>query len=184
MVKTWFISDTHFGHVNAALKFTKETGEPLRLNTKTGERFSSVDEMDQFMVDSWNSVVKSEDRVYHLGDVAIPKRGLQNLKKLNGRIRLVAGNHDPGRLDIWNEFPNITDICGAFELRKINWILTHIPVRESQLERFSRNIHGHLHAYVVRDSLGNPDIRYFNVSVERLDFTPINIDELKERIYP
>lgn len=87
MSKTWVISDTHFGHANI-LTFRDSSGDLIRPG------FKNIDEHDQLIIDNWNSVVKPEDRVYHLGDVAIPRRGLKFLYALNGRKALIGGNHD------------------------------------------------------------------------------------------
>ena len=59
----WIVSDTHFMHKNI-LTFRDDKGELIR-----GKRFSDVQDMDETMIENWNSVVKPGDLVYHLGDV-------------------------------------------------------------------------------------------------------------------
>src|SRR6056300_578004 len=86
MKNRFFISDTHFDHANI-LTFTDYAGKPVR-------EFDSVEAMNEAMIERWNAVVKPGDTVYHLGDVAIAKRGLTHLARLNGRKILVKGNHD------------------------------------------------------------------------------------------
>ena len=82
----WFISDTHYGHEHVYAKFKKEDGcIPLR-------PWNSSEEADAAMVERWNANVHPKDKVYHLGDVAIPRSGLKILEQLNGRKVLVAGN--------------------------------------------------------------------------------------------
>lgn len=86
----WFISDTHFQHKNIALVFT---------DAKTGKRvrnFNSVQEMDETMIQNWNSVVKYGDIVYHLGDVFFGNAESADkiLQRLNGEKKLIMGNHD------------------------------------------------------------------------------------------
>jgi hypothetical protein len=51
MNEIWIVSDTHFGHSNI-LGFMHTDGSLIR-----GNRFSSVEEMDEHMIERWNSVV-------------------------------------------------------------------------------------------------------------------------------
>lgn len=197
MTKTFFISDTHFHHFNIALEFENEDGTPARIDPRTGERFTSVEDMDEFMIERWNSVVGSKDRVYHLGDFSIPRRGLQVFHRLNGRICVILGNHDPWKKKDWEQFKNIDQVQGVRMFPKLGWVCTHFPIHPRQFEhadsRWTHNIHGHLHnAKVTIDDYrwatdGNPplrlpDPRYFNVSVEQIEYTPIELEELKVRI--
>jgi calcineurin-like phosphoesterase family protein len=63
--------------------------------------YASVDEMNESLIANWNSVVKSGDEVWHLGDVGLIKPDLLRpiLDRLNGRIRLIKGNHEHQALD-------------------------------------------------------------------------------------
>lgn len=177
MTKTYFISDMHFGHYNAACVFTKADGTPMR-------GFKSVEEQDYIMLDNWNNTVNPEDRVYVLGDIAMKRKDFKNVvPRLNGRLCVILGNHDPWGLDDWKDFQNVTHLGGAKLIPALGWVLTHIPVHERQLQgRWTHNIHGHLHANHVTDKFGKRDKRYFNVSVEQINYTPIEIEELKERL--
>jgi calcineurin-like phosphoesterase family protein len=56
--------------------------------------------------------------------------------------------------------------------KKGGYIFTHCPIHESEVTRFHRNIHGHVH----ENSLD--DYRYINVSCEVVDYTPKLIEEL------
>ena len=60
-------------------------------------------------------------------------------------------------------------------------IFSHVPVHVSSLERFGCNIHGHLHAHRVMDG-DKIDPRYFNASVECIDFAPILFEDLQKKI--
>ena len=66
MVNIWAWSDTHFDHNNTIVLFKRHNGTPLR-------GFSSLQEMNETMVERHNSLVKPQDHVYHLGDVAMKK---------------------------------------------------------------------------------------------------------------
>ena len=81
MTDIWLISDTHFNHRNI-LTFKDDDGNLIRPN------FTNVHDMDEHMVECWNSVVKDGDIVYHLGDVYFGELG-QLLNRCRGRKRLI-----------------------------------------------------------------------------------------------
>lgn len=165
----WAVSDTHFGHENI-LGFKDNFGIPLR------GRFASVEEMDNYMVQQWNSVVKPHDRVYHLGDVAMQKRHISIVNRCNGKKILLLGNHD---IFGAKEYLKYFDDVRAYKIfPKHGIILSHIPLYEGQLEhRWKLNIHGHLHANnILKD--GARDVRYLNVSVEQTNYAPINLNKI------
>ena len=58
--------------------------------------FDTVEEMDQAIIDNWNSVVRPEDIVFHLGDFGFcgSLRLREIVDQLNGKIYLITGNHD------------------------------------------------------------------------------------------
>lgn len=78
----FFTSDSHFGHKNV-IQYCNRS-------------YTSVEHMNASMVDSWNSVVKHGDIVYHLGDFSFMKEEatLEVIKSLKGNITLIMGNHD------------------------------------------------------------------------------------------
>lgn len=157
----FFISDTHFGHGNI-LNFKDKDGKAVR-------SFASVEEMDETLIQNWNKVVKPNDKIYHLGDVAIPRRGLNCLARCNGDKVLVRGNHDIFRLKDYVKY--FRDIRGYVVIE--NYLCSHIPVHPDSKGRFKANIHGHLHSNKLDDPF------YINVSVEQIGFTPIAFEEIK-----
>ncbi len=180
MTKTFLVSDTHFGH-NNAYKFTNYDGTKMR-------PWDNAEEGDAAMVERWNSVVGDNDKVIHLGDVAIPRRGLKVLEQLKGRKVLVRGNHDIFKLKDYVSY--FEDIQGS---RKMNeFILSHIPLHPASVPHWAKaNIHGHLHGNIVQRQVRSkwmpwrvttePDPRYVNVSVEHTDYTPIDFEEIRAR---
>lgn len=86
-MSSFLTADTHFGHANI-IRFCKRP-------------FASVDDMKEQLVRNWNSVVKSDrDLVWHVGDfgMSLPDKDMAELfGALNGRKRLVIGNHDVDR---------------------------------------------------------------------------------------
>lgn len=161
MANIFLISDTHFHHENI-LKFLGEDGKPFRV-------FKDASHMDEVMVERWNSVVRPCDKVYHLGDVTMHKQlnGVF-LRRLNGHKRLVRGNHDVAPTKQYLQY--FDEVYGSRILDKM--ILTHIPISEESLGRFRGNVHGHIHQRRLMDP------RYVNVSVERIDYTPIPLEEV------
>lgn len=163
-MNTWLISDTHFGHKNI-LNFKRSDGEVLR-------KFHDVYHMDQHMISAWNAVVRPEDKVYHLGDVAMCNitRLTEIFSQLPGRKILIKGNHDTLKL---SQYANLfSDVRAYHVLDKI--LLAHIPVHPESMARWRGQIHGHLHYNKVKDP------RYYNVSVECIDYTPINFEKIKK----
>lgn len=156
MSKVYFISDLHFGHKNMALK----------------RGFSSEEKHDLLIIENWNKVVTKRDVVYVLGDITFEKSGKYPLlKKLNGLIKVVLGNHDRAS-DIAELSKFVNSVCGAVKYK--GFILTHIPIHRSEVNRFRGNIHGHTHEIVIDDK------RYLNVSCEQVNFTPILFEKLIE----
>jgi calcineurin-like phosphoesterase family protein len=178
MSDIWFISDTHFQHENI-LSF-EHGGKKLR------PEFSSAEEMDEVMIERWNSVVKPGDIVYHLGDVIMGDRSnlMKIMNRLNGKKRLVVGNHD-----------DIKFICASGAFQKVQLerkfdefglLCTHRPAHEEGFWDFRNkreliNVHGHIHTQLVLDEFGLPDEQYKNICVELTNYTPVSVEEL--RIY-
>lgn len=168
----WLISDTHFGHHKMYdAPFLREDGTRMR-------PFSSAEEADEVMVERWNAVVRPQDKVYHLGDVAMKKHGLTVLPRLNGDKVLIAGNHCVCLLrDLGKHF---RDIRPYWYMDKL--FFSHIPIHPDSVTRFRGNIHGHLHHKVVTTPNGCVDTRYLSVCVEHTDYTPIALEEVSHRL--
>lgn len=82
-MRTWFTSDLHLGH--------------QRIIELCNRPYSSVEEMDEALIENINAVVSSRDRLVILGDICMGKLEF-SLPKL-GWIRaaelvLLPGNHD------------------------------------------------------------------------------------------
>jgi len=170
MTDIWFISDTHFNHSNI-LNFTDSEGKKFR-----GDIFSDTEHMNETMIENWNKMVKPTDKIYHLGDVYFGNDQAANniLRRLNGHKRLIIGNHD--------KVHKKSILLDHFDSVKMWWpfegmIFTHVPIPRLHMRTRSGsgfNFHGHTHQ--------NPPATefHFNLSVERINFTPIHLDELKK----
>lgn len=173
MSNRFVISDTHFGHENTCTKFKREDGSPLR-------PFANAAEMDEAMVERWNAVVKPHDTVYHLGDVVINKKFLPILTRLNGKKKLIMGNHDIFGID---EYRKYFYEVASYRVFVDDFVFSHIPLHPDCVsDRFKVNVHGHLHANQIMRHMQEPDPRYLCVCVEHTDYAPLSFDEVKQRI--
>ena len=173
MSKTFLVSDTHFGHLGVC-KFMRADGiTKLR-------PWDSVEAMDLELIARWNSVVGVNDKVYHLGDVVINRKALEVLHRLNGTKVLIKGNHDIFKLTDYTAY--FKDIRAYHVLD--NMLLSHIPVHPSSKGRFKANIHGHTHAnrIMLASDPTSVDPFYQCVSVEQIDYTPIEFGALQNKL--
>jgi len=184
MKNTWFTSDLHLSHV--------------RILELCNRPFADVDEMNEAIIDNWNSVVKSTDVVYVLGDVALGKiaESLPLCEQLKGKKYLIPGNHDR----VWSSYGKKIrelDVLRYEEagfiildedvIHVTGWRLCHFPyVGDSHDEDRYRShrpvaatedewlLHGHVHEKWKRNE------RQINVGVDVWDFTPVHIDEIRD----
>lgn len=171
---TWLCADWHLGHAGA-VKFLRDDGTKLR-------PWNTTEEHDEALIERHNKLVKPTDRVIHLGDATINRKALPTIARLNGIKTLVMGNHDVFRLAEYAQY--FDKLKGSIEMS--GFILSHIPVHESQMERWKGCIHGHLHANRVmvertadRDTWVQVDPRYLCVSMEHINYTPISLEDAK-----
>lgn len=152
--RVFVIADTHFGH-SKIIEFEQHN-----------RPFQSIEEHDEELVYRWNSVVRKNDTVWHLGDVVFGAHNLPILGRLNGVKHLVMGNHDHYPVSEYLKY--FRKLQGAVQYREC--VLTHIPVHPNQLSRFKGNIHGHLHSHSIQDA------RYCCVSAEVVGLAPALLD--------
>lgn len=170
MPDIWVTSDTHFGHAN----IIKYCDRP----------FDDVSHMNEVLVENWNATIKPQDKVYHLGDVFMGgEKGSSVLHRLNGKKRLIMGNHDTN----WKVLSDTFQKIAVWRmLTEFGLLLTHVPVHASTMDRSKLdrtgqpdmllNVHGHTHKN------GEPDgdtKNYKCVCVELTDFKPVNIEDLR-----
>lgn len=192
MADIWFVSDTHFFHENI-LRFKDGNGQYFR-----GQLFSSAKEMNECIVQNWNEAVKPQDKVYHLGDVAVgvkeQSEATSLVYSLNGHKRLILGNHDHLEAPMYRAFERIELWTGG-KFKQYGFVASHIPLRLDSMRDGAFNVHGHIHQNLVRRVVSDfhpfkrrvsydegPDPHYINVCVEQTDYKPIHLDEIIARI--
>lgn len=136
----WFISDHHFDHKNI-LQFEKETRG----------KFNTVDEMNQYLINTWNETVQPNDIVYDLGDFGMNikySRWVELLSQLNGKIILIQGNHDNSRdvKRLVNErLIELHEVGLKLKRNKHVMWLTHYPM-EIGIRPRKWSVSGHIHS--------------------------------------
>lgn len=168
----WFTSDHHFGHEQIIFHCNRP--------------FANASEMDDKMVENWNSLVKPNDMVFHLGDFCFGS--IENWKairsRLNGTIRLIRGNHDKfqtGQIsDLFESVNDYLKIRVKDEDGNQGWqflILSHYAFRVwDQCHHNSFHLYAHSHGNLPDD----PNSLSFDVGVDCHDFCPISYDQVKQ----
>lgn len=172
MNNIFFVSDTHCGH-----------NQPFLYEPRG---FSSVEEMDETIIENWNKIVKPDDMVIHLGDVILNdnEHGLECLRRLNGQISLVWGNHETDtRKKFLGALPNVITLGYAhqFKYGKLTFYLSHYPALTANYDdkHFSQhvfNLHGHTHQRANWLDPKNPFM--YHVGLDSHNNTPVHIDEI------
>ena len=160
----YIVSDTHFYHNN----IIKYCNRP----------FIDCNVMNEKMIVRWNSQVKHDDIVIHLGDFVVygkSEKTLELCNRLNGKKILVRGNHDRRNI-YWYLAHGFDFVCDYFVIGKI--IFTHRPLYKTNkhiLKYYDLNICGHIHQKEIPTKW---KYKCKNISVEQTDYYPIIIDKI------
>lgn len=168
-----FTSDTHFGHKN----IIKLCNRP----------FEDAASMDEAMIAAWNSVVKADDIVWHLGDFSFHRSAWQPdaklVDRLHGRKNIIVGNHDnEGFLRKCN-FEQVIDGIHNLTVEDNNetyfFVLAHYPLREwVGFYRKAFHLYGHVHGGLKGYG------RSMDVGVDTNNFLPYTLDQVLDKLNP
>lgn len=142
MNKILFTSDTHFHH-KSIMKFCPNT----RKNA------TSVEHMNEMLIEQWNQQVGNMDTVYHLGDFSFgdEKETGEILDRLNGKIHLILGNHDRvirTSSSLQSRFSTIQEYLDI-KIDKKAVVMFHFPIYEwNKMHYGSYHLYGHVHGGV------------------------------------
>ena len=166
----WITSDLHFGHKNIC------AGSSNWEDRSTCRPFSNADEMDEVLIENWNSCVKPEDLVWVLGDWAMCKeeKAKHITNSLNGTKYIVLGNHDRKPHKMVEMGFTQTRRHYLTEVGGLNILMHHKP-RGKLVQEIEYDIllHGHQHS---RNKIsGTTSI---NMCVEAWDYTPVPAEEV------
>ena len=167
----YFIADLHFDHKNVI----KYENRP----------FSDVNVMDIGLISNWNKVVTDSDTVYVLGDLTL-SHNFENCKSylsvLCGHKILVRGNHDSLTHEKYLA-AGFERICplevveNAIDGHRL--ILSHYPPHPEEMQGYNYYLYGHVHGkWCPAEDKENA----LCVSCERINYTPISLDEVGEML--
>lgn len=184
----YIVSDTHFFHRN----IIEYCDRP----------YDNIEIMNEDIVNKWNSIVKEDDIVFHLGDVGfgLVEQLQPIVHRLNGHKILLRGNHDMNRgtiswtnigfefvykkgiisLQDFNEL--IMEMYGQKFVNFSDWedneiLFSHSP---KQCDDSALNIHGHMHNVPLDPNTYNL-MNHICTSIEMIDYKPISLDEVLSR---
>lgn len=158
-----FTADSHWSHANI-LRYCHRP-------------FKTVGEMDAALVQNWNTVVRPEDTVYHLGDFTFIDHE-KYLKRLNGTVHLVLGNHDKRTSALAAGFASVSDYKEVTADGQLI-VLCHYAFRVWRKSHHgSWHLYGHSHGALPDD----PRSLSFDVGVDCWDYTPVSIPQIRERM--
>ncbi|ELZ42404.1 hypothetical protein C463_10840 [Halorubrum californiense DSM 19288] len=141
--------------------------------------FSSVEEMNETIVENWNDSIDPGDEVLYGGDLTIQSSAsalLDWLDELNGEIVFVLGNHDNTVLEKLDRVQFVREY--QFEYRGVPFHAVHDPADDPSNPK-GWLLHGHHHNnWPGQFPLIDHNNRRVNFSVELLDYKPLNTDRL------
>lgn len=129
-MSNFYIADWHYNHKNC-LAFDNRP-------------FTSIEQMNEALVERWNSVVKPGDTVYVLGDMfwCDSEMAISVLDSLSGRIFLIKGNHDRCHTKKFTD--KFVKVAEYMEIKDNgrNVVLSHYPI-----PCFKNHFYGWYHLY-------------------------------------
>lgn len=160
----FFTADNHFDHKNIIGYLDRP--------------FRCVEEMNETMVERWNSRVKPSDVVVHAGDFAWggAAGAAKFASRLNGRILLARGNHDPDRLpDCFERVSQILEL----QVGPARIVVCHYAMLTwNESCNGAWHLFGHTHGRMAPPA-GRPML---DIGVDCHGFAPLHFDEVRDRI--
>ena len=154
--KVFFTSDEHYGHKNI-IKFCNRP-------------YDSVDEMNQDIIDKFNSVVPSNGLTIHAGDFLLGKsvKSQDIISSLAGRHIFIKGSHDK-----WSDGASHHEII-ELTIDKQPIIICHYAMRVWARSHYnSWHLYGHSHGGLP------PEGKSWDIGVDSNDFYPLSYDDIK-----
>jgi calcineurin-like phosphoesterase family protein len=165
MPNTWFTADFHLGHTNI-----------IRYCSRP---FSTVEKMDQAILERLNASVKPNDSLYFLGDfcLGIQARVLAYRRRIRcEKIFAVPGNHDKHTRKLKQEFFWLDNLAEV-SVHGQQIVLCHYAFRVwNRSNHGSWHLYGHSHGRLPE----TPNSLSLDVGVDTHDFRPWHYDEIAD----
>lgn len=157
-MKYFFTSDEHYGHKN--------------IISLTNRPFSSVDEMDEILIQNINKVVRGDDCLIHLGDFTLKNEyeAKKYIKRLLGNHIFIKGSHDQ-----WLKHENMIK---EFNIKNQFIVCCHYPmIKWGKSHYGSWQLYGHCHGKLISHPLMG---KQYDVGVDNNNFSPVSFEQLVE----
>jgi calcineurin-like phosphoesterase family protein len=176
----YFTADNHFCHSNIIGSCERP--------------FRDVNEMNEAMIENWNSYVTDHDEIYILGDFMYKGTGKDAnniLSRLKGKKYLVRGNHEKYLDDINFHQKHFEWVKDYYYLKLeggLQIILFHYPILSwAGSHHGSIHLYGHVHNSVKKHPDFSEKIKMLgsnaiNVGVDMNDFYPVSLKEILNRV--
>lgn len=138
-----------------------------------------MEAMNEALVENHNATVSKSDLIYHLGDFswANAAKTEEVLRRLNGSIHLIKGNHDGSLATVVRRNPKLVASFQSYKEIRVGQqrlVLFHFPILSwHQVHYGSWHLHGHCHGNLEFDN--GPML---DVGVDVHSFRPIEFDEV------
>lgn len=179
MNKKFYIADWHYGHAN--------------IMAFDNRPFKTLEEMNETLVERWNSVVSAGDIVYVLGDMfwCNADKSMPILDELNGQKFLINGNHDRCNDNRFlKKFVKVTEYLEVEDGDK-RVVLCHYPIPCFKNHFYGwYHLYGHVHnsfewnmmehdKYLMQKLYGHK-CQMYNVGamLPYMDYTPRTLEQI------
>jgi len=167
MSKLFFTGDTHFNHHNI-IKYARRP-------------FQNVKEMDEFIIQAWNSLVGDDDIVYHVGDFSNRDQvyAKEVLQRLKGKIFLCIGNHDKHMRNLRRYLEGMAESFVVNIGNRQSIFLSHYLHKIWPRSHYGAwHLFGHSHGGM--NSYAQNEGKILDVGVDSHGFKPWSLDEVVE----
>ena len=157
--RVWVTSDTHFGHEG----IIKHCNRP----------FENVKEMDEYIIEKWNSMIHRHDHVYIVGDFAFNNHS-KYISALKGKKHLIVGSHDSMSSSCLSRFVTVSE-QKQIKYKGRYYILSHCPLRTWEgAQKGNVQLFGHCHNRMKTYNLS------FDIGMDTNNYLPYNMEDIKK----